>query len=111
MITIRIFLPSLLIVLFEFCAISFLPSLAAKQPNILFIAIDDLRPNLGCYGDEIAITPNFDRLVAQGTVFIAPIVSWRFAALPGYRCYPVGAPIPFRCGISTRTFGKPYQTW
>ncbi len=42
---------------------------AEERPNVLFIAIDDLRNDLGCYGDEIAITPNFDRLAAQGTVF------------------------------------------
>jgi iduronate 2-sulfatase len=41
----------------------------AKRPNVLFIAIDDLRPALGCYGDEIAVTPNIDRLASHGTVF------------------------------------------
>ena len=28
-----------------------------KKPNVLLICIDDLRTNLGCYGDEKAITP------------------------------------------------------
>ncbi len=41
----------------------------SKKPNILFIAIDDLKPNLGCYGDPIAKTPNIDRLAAMGTTF------------------------------------------
>jgi iduronate 2-sulfatase len=39
------------------------------QPNVLFIAIDDLRPELGCYGSEIAHTPNLDRLAGQGLLF------------------------------------------
>lgn len=42
---------------------------AAEKPNVLFIAIDDLRPNLGCYGDTQALTPNIDRLAKQGTLF------------------------------------------
>jgi len=41
----------------------------ASRPNVLFIAIDDLRPALGCYGDEVAITPSIDRLASRGTVF------------------------------------------
>ena len=42
---------------------------AADRPNILFIAVDDLRPTLGCYGDEIAITPNIDGLASRGVRF------------------------------------------
>ena len=44
-------------------------SLAAKKPNILFIAIDDMRPEMGCYGSPIAITPNIDKLAAKGLLF------------------------------------------
>lgn len=40
-----------------------------EKPNILFIAVDDLRPTLGCYGDELAVTPNMDRLAAKGVQF------------------------------------------
>lgn len=40
-----------------------------KKPNILFIAIDDLRPELGAYGSEVAITPNMDELAANGLLF------------------------------------------
>jgi len=38
-------------------------------PNILFIPVDDLRPELGCYGNKHIKTPNIDRLAAQGVVF------------------------------------------
>lgn len=41
----------------------------AKKPNILFIAIDDLKPLLGCYGDTMIKTPNIDRLAKRGTMF------------------------------------------
>ena len=42
---------------------------ADDRPNVLFIAVDDLRPLLGCYGDKVAITPIIDRLAGRGTVF------------------------------------------
>ncbi len=42
-----------------------------KRPNVLFIAIDDLKPILGCYGDKLIQTPNIDRLAKMGTVFLS----------------------------------------
>jgi len=39
------------------------------RPNVLFIAVDDLRPLLGCYGDPIARTPNLDKLASSGVLF------------------------------------------
>lgn len=41
----------------------------SEGPNILMIAVDDLRPMLGCYGDSRAITPNIDKLAESGMVF------------------------------------------
>jgi iduronate 2-sulfatase len=43
--------------------------LAGSKPNVLFIAVDDLRMNLGCYGDEVAVTPNIDRLAGKSVRF------------------------------------------
>lgn len=36
----------------------------------MFIAVDDLKPILGCFGDTLVKTPNIDRLAEQGTIFI-----------------------------------------
>ncbi len=40
-----------------------------QRPNVLFISVDDLRPQLGCYGESIMVTPNLDALAASGTRF------------------------------------------
>ena len=40
-----------------------------KMPNILFIPVDDLRPELGCYGNEFIKTPNIDILAERGVTF------------------------------------------
>ena len=40
-----------------------------RRPNVLFIAVDDLRTQLGCYGQEQMISPNIDRLAGRGIVF------------------------------------------
>jgi arylsulfatase A-like enzyme len=59
----------LLIVVF---AIGMSNPIAAQQktkPNILFIAVDDLKPILGCYGNTLVKTPNIDRLAKMATVF------------------------------------------
>lgn len=41
----------------------------AEMPNFLFICIDDLRPELGCYGESHIQSPNIDRLAQSGVVF------------------------------------------
>ncbi len=42
---------------------------APARPNVLFIAVDDLRVSLGCYGDPLTLTPNLDRFAAGARVF------------------------------------------
>jgi iduronate 2-sulfatase len=46
------------------------PNNAVPRPNILFIAADDLRCDLGAYGNQVVKTPHLDRLAAAGTVFL-----------------------------------------
>ena len=43
---------------------------APQRPNVLFIAVDDLRPTIGAYGDPYARTPNLDRLARFGVTFL-----------------------------------------
>ena len=42
---------------------------SGEKMNILFIAVDDLKPNLGCYGDTVSISPNIDKLAGEAAVF------------------------------------------
>ena len=54
------------------CALFTTTSVARSEStptNVLFVAIDDLRPALGCYGDPVAKTPNIDHLATRGVVF------------------------------------------
>ncbi|MEM7790997.1 MAG: sulfatase-like hydrolase/transferase [Verrucomicrobiota bacterium] len=50
------------------------PLVVENKPNILFIAVDDLVPTLGAYGDATMLanngTPEIDALASQGTVFL-----------------------------------------
>lgn len=41
----------------------------AERPNVLFIAVDDFRPQTRSYGREFMITPNMDRLAREGRLF------------------------------------------
>jgi iduronate 2-sulfatase len=41
----------------------------APRPNVLLICVDDLKPLLGCYGDNRVRSPHIDRLAARGTLF------------------------------------------
>ena len=45
------------------------PKAKPIRPNILFIAVDDLKPTAGAYGDKLAHTPGMDRLAKEGIVF------------------------------------------
>lgn len=40
-----------------------------RRPNVLLICVDDLKPNLGCYGDELAKSPHLDMLAKRSVVF------------------------------------------
>lgn len=42
---------------------------AAPRPNILWITSEDHGPQLGCYGDKYASTPNIDRLAQRGVTY------------------------------------------
>ena len=39
---------------------------AAARPNILWLTSEDHGPQMGCYGDAFATTPNVDALAARG---------------------------------------------
>jgi arylsulfatase A-like enzyme len=42
---------------------------AADRMNVLFISVDDMRPEMGCYGNSVVKTPHMDRLAKSGMVF------------------------------------------
>jgi arylsulfatase A-like enzyme len=42
---------------------------STELPNILWITVEDMSPRLGAYGDSVALTPNIDRLAAEGMRF------------------------------------------
>lgn len=50
-------------------AMSLVSAQSTQNLNILFIAVDDLRPELNCYGAPYIHTPNFDRLAEMGVMF------------------------------------------
>ena len=51
---------------------------AVDRPNILWVTSEDHGPEMGCYGDTLARTPNIDALAAKGMMFkrawsVAPV--------------------------------------
>jgi len=44
-------------------------AISAEKPNVLLICVDDLKPNIGIYGDPLAKTPNIDRLASSSLLF------------------------------------------
>ena len=49
---------------------------AQEQPNVLFIAFDDLRPLVGAYGEPEPLTPNIDALADEATRFNKAYVTY-----------------------------------
>src|SRR5689334_5820910 len=56
---------ALLLILFDAAGLN----AADNRPNIVWIVGEDMGPELGCYGDAQAITPNMDRLAREGARF------------------------------------------
>ncbi|MCK0189402.1 sulfatase-like hydrolase/transferase [Arenibacter sp. F20364] len=62
-----------------------------KQPNVLFISVDDLRTELGIYGHPVVKSPNMDAIASKGSVFTNHFVqvptcgASRYALLTGMR--------------------------
>ena len=57
----------LVFVFFTHCAT--LKKTNKQTPNILFIAVDDLRPQLNAYGEQYMHTPYLDQLASEGQLF------------------------------------------
>ncbi len=53
---------------FGFCCAA-LTAAETKPLNVLFIAVDDLRPEVNASGSKVIKTPNMDRIAARGTTF------------------------------------------
>ncbi|MHC4229725.1 MAG: sulfatase-like hydrolase/transferase, partial [Planctomycetota bacterium] len=51
-----------------------------RRPNILWISCEDTSPDLGCYGDEYADTPNLDRLAHEGCRYTNAFVPYPVCA-------------------------------
>lgn len=50
------------------------PAVAAPdRPNILWLTCEDMSPNLGCFGDTYATSPNLDQLAARGLRYVNAI--------------------------------------
>ena len=83
--------------------VGLLPTLthANEKTNVLFIVADDLRPELGCYGNEHIITPNIDQLANDGTLFTRAYVQTAVSAasrasfLTGCRPTTTGVAYPY----------------
>lgn len=48
--------------------------------NVLFIVVDDLRPEISAYGHHYMKTPHLDKLASEGTVYTRAYVQYSFCA-------------------------------
>lgn len=72
---------------------------AADRPNILWITTEDCGPNLGCYGDAYAVTPNLDAMASEGIRYTRA-----FATAPA--CSPARSCLI--TGVYATTLGTPH---
>lgn len=77
-------------------AIARADEVTATRPNLLWITAEDICPNLGCYGDPDAVTPNLDRFASQGVRF-TKVFSVHPCCSPSRSCLATGV-YPTRLG-------------
>jgi iduronate 2-sulfatase len=96
-----------------------------KRHNVLFIAVDDLRTELGCYGNKRIKSPNIDELAASGVVFDRaycqqPIcMASRASLMSGYRpdfahiynCKALDALAPDALTLNKHFENNDYNMW
>ena len=82
-------------------SLSFTVMAADEAMNVLFIIVDDLRPELGCYGVNYIKTPNIDKLASSGAIFKNAFVQQavcsasRASFLTGLRPDSTGSDYPY----------------
>jgi arylsulfatase A-like enzyme len=95
------------------CWLLLLSSIVAadRRPNVLFLMSDDLRPDLGCYGQPLVSSPNIDALAAAGVRFERAYVQYPL-------CNPSRASMltgryPTTTGVLDNQgwFGGPHPDW
>lgn len=91
-----VFLLSILLLSFSSCADNQGKEGAEKQPNILWIVLEDTAPLLGCYGETLIQTPHIDALAKNG-------VKYERAIMPAPVCSPSRSTII--TGIMSTTLG------
>lgn len=52
-----------------------IPGAETRRPNIVWIVVDDMSANFGCYGEKAIATPNVDALAREGTRFARAFVT------------------------------------
>ena len=80
------------------CLLSF--AVHAKQPNVLFISVDDWNDWVGAHGGNQAKTPNLDKLAARGVTF-------RYAHAAAVYCAPSRTSL--MTGLNPHTTGCYYD--